>query len=88
MPILVDDGPYDAPLPRSIKQVLQHRQRYVEKMDFILESLTTYIRSTVDSDRSGDYDSVAIGEKRTFKDFVRDELDDSDQRKSLVKDLA
>ena len=57
-------------------------------MDPILEYLIPYIRSTPDSDQSGDFDNVIVGEKRSFEDFVSDELDNSDQLKSLVSDLA
>ncbi len=31
---------------------------------------------------------MIVGEKRSFEDFVSDELDKSDQLKSLVSDLA
>ncbi len=42
-----------------------------------LDNLIAYINSTVDSDQSGDYNDVRVGEKWSFKDFVTTELDDS-----------
>ena len=66
----VDDGSDDGPISHSIKQVLGHRQRHVEKMKSSLDGLIAYIESTADSDQSGDYDSMRVGEKRSFEDFI------------------
>ncbi|KAH6672826.1 hypothetical protein B0J14DRAFT_667468 [Halenospora varia] len=44
---------------------------------FISQSVITILNSPADSDQSGDYGSMTVGEKRTFKDFVSDKLDDS-----------
>ena len=52
-----------------------------------LDDLIAYIGSTADSDQSGDYDSLRVGEKRSFEDFVAAELDDSDQPKVFANDL-
>ena len=52
-----------------------------------LDSLIAYIESTADSDQSGDYDGMRVGEKRSFEDFVTAELDDSDQPKAFANDL-
>lgn len=57
-------------------------------MNSILESLTVHIQSTADSDLTGDYGRMALGERRSFEDFVSDMLDDSDQPKSLIQDLV
>ena len=57
-------------------------------MDPILKYLILYIQSTLDSDQSGDFDDMIVGEKWSFKDFVSDELNKSNQLKSLVSDLA
>ena len=82
-----NDQSDDAPIARSIKQVLRYRQRHLEKMKSSLDNLIAYIGSTADSDQSGDYDSMGVGEKRSFEDFVADELDDSDQPKTFVNDF-
>jgi hypothetical protein len=42
------------------------------------DNLLAYINGTADSDQSGYYDRIGVGEKRSFKDFVAAELDDSD----------
>jgi hypothetical protein len=52
-----------------------------------LDNLIAYIGSTADSDQSGDYDGMKVGEKRSFEDFVAAELDDSDQPKTFANDL-
>jgi hypothetical protein len=52
-----------------------------------LDGLIAYIESTADSDQSGDYDSMRVGEKRSFKDFITAEFDDSDQPKAFANDL-
>jgi len=57
-------------------------------MDPILEYLILYIQSTLDSDWSGDFNNMIVGEKWSFEDFVSDKLDNSDQLKSLVSNLA
>jgi len=81
---IVDNGS----IPRSIKQLLWCRQRHVEKMTPYLDHLFVHANSTVDSDRSGDYDSVTTGEKRSFEDFLNAELDSSDQWKVFANDLV
>lgn len=81
------DHSVDDPIARSIKQVLQYRQRHLEKMKSSFDNLLAYIGSTADSDQSGDYDGKGVGEKRSFEDFVTAELDDSDQPKAFAKDL-
>jgi len=35
-----------------------------------LDNLIAYINSTADSDQSGDYDGMRVGEKRSFEDFI------------------
>jgi hypothetical protein len=52
-----------------------------------LDNLIACIGSTADSDPSGDYDGVTVGEKRSFEDFITAELDDSDQSKAFADDL-
>jgi hypothetical protein len=52
-----------------------------------LDNLIAYIESTADSDQSGDYDGMRVGEKRSFEDFIAAELDDSDQPKANSNDL-
>ena len=52
-----------------------------------LDNLIAYIGSTADSDQTGDYGSMTIGEKRSFEDFVAAELDDSDQPKTFANEL-
>jgi hypothetical protein len=49
-----------------------------------LDNLITYIGSTADSDQSGDYDGMIVGEKRSFENFVAAELDNSDQPKTFA----
>ena len=83
----LSDGSDDGPIAHSIKQVLRHRQHHVERMKSSLDSLIAYVDSTADSDQSGDYYSVRVGEKRSFDDFVTTELDDSDQPKLSANDL-
>lgn len=67
------------PNASSMKQVLQHRQRHLERLKSSLDHLITYVGSTPDSDQTGDYGSMGMGRKRSFEDFVAAELDDSDQ---------
>jgi hypothetical protein len=81
------DDSVDGPIARSIKQVLQYRQCHLEKMKSSSDDLLAYIGSTADSDQSGDYDDMSVGEKRSFEDFVTTELDDSDQPKAFASDL-
>ena len=52
-----------------------------------LDNLIAYIGSTADSDQTGDYGCMGIGEKRSFEDFVAAELDDSDQPKTFANEL-
>jgi hypothetical protein len=83
----VDNASDDDPIALSIKQVLQYRQRHLEKMKSSSDDLLAYIGSTADSDQSGDYDGMTVGEKRSFEDFLIAELDDSDQPKAFASDL-
>lgn len=57
-------------------------------MKFALDNLTAYIGSTADSDQSGDYDNVRVGQKRSFQEFITSELDDSDQPEVFANDLV
>ncbi len=61
----VDDGFDDGPISYSPKQVLQRRQRHVEKIKSSLDDLIAYIGITADSDQSGDYSDMGLREKRT-----------------------
>ena len=52
-----------------------------------LDGLIAYIRSTADSDQSGDYNGMGVGEKRSFQDFITSELDDSEQPRISIDKL-
>ncbi|KAE8440869.1 hypothetical protein EG329_006367 [Mollisiaceae sp. DMI_Dod_QoI] len=91
-PILVDDGSDDDgsddhPIFRSIKQLLENRQRHIKNMKPVLDNLTAHIYSTADSDRSSDYNSVRVGGKRSLGDFITAEIDGSDQLRILANNL-
>ena len=72
----------------TIPQILKIRLTHIQKMDILVEKLLEHTRSPVDDDESTDYEiRSTAGSKRSFDDFLSDQLNENDDIIGLAKEL-
>ena len=72
----------------TIPQILKIRLTHIQKMDILAEKLLEHTGSPVDDDESTDYEiQSTASSKRSFDDFLSDQLNENDDIMGLAKEL-
>jgi hypothetical protein len=74
-----DEGSNDALVFHTEKDVFKNRQHHVEEIKENCDVLCYFIFNPPDMDQSGDYTRVRVGEKRSFEEFIDEQLNEIDK---------